>query len=574
MYADVHVGYPLEPSFTYRIPEEFRVLPGMRVQVPFARRSLMGYVVKIHENEPEEFEARDITGVLDEIPIFDERLVELCRFVADSYCSYTGEVMALALPSGKRPSDRYRIPFEKTETAEVLLTDRQREILEEIISGEEKGSLAHCLFGITGSGKTEIYIEMARRTMARGRSVLYLVPEISLSSQIYERLYSVFGDDLVIYHSQLTANQRLHNWTRFYSGDAKIAIGTRSASFMQAPDLGLIIIDEEHDASFKEHSSPRYNARRVALRRGRTEKAIVLMGSATPSVETLYAAEKGLFALHRLNDRYGEARLPAIEVVKLNKAGAGDMISPALKLRTKQAVDAGRQAIYLLNRRGFSPIVMCDACGAVMECPHCNISLNLHRGGDMLCHYCGFQRRMPEVCEKCGSEELVKLGSGTQRIEELIADTFSGFRVRRLDHDSAGRKGAVFKMIQEMKGGEIDILLGTQMVAKGFDFPRVSVVGVLMADIGLNLPDFRAAERIFSLLVQVAGRCGRGKDSGTVILQTRDENHPIFRHIGTHDYYGFYRAELEQRRMLMYPPFSGWRAFLCAEIQRRPSWLG
>jgi len=540
------------------VPEGIELKTGCRVTVPFGNKNITGYTASVHRQKPETFETKDVLSLIDEEPIFDERLIDLCRFTADSYCSYTGESLAMALPSGRKVSGRRKTaPPAESAGRRGGLTHEQKLIADKISARTEAGHLVHCLFGITGSGKTEIYIEAAERTIAAGKSVIYLVPEISLSSQIYERLYSVFGGELIMYHSALSPNQRFYSWQNFYAGKSRIAVGTRSAVFLQPPDLGLIIIDEEHDASFKERSAPRYNARRLAMYRSKKEGAALIVGSATPSVETLYAAQEGLIELHRLTTRYGKAALPSIEIVKSDaKLRAGNIISPILKLKTKQAIDSGNQAIYLLNRRGFAPIILCDKCGEILQCPDCSISLNLHKGGGMLCHYCGYKARMPDACPKCGASPLLALGAGTQKAEDVVAKTFPASRVKRLDQDNSRKKGSVFDIIDGMINGEIDILLGTQMVAKGFDFPGVSVVGVLMADIGLNIPDFRSAERIFSLLVQVAGRSGRGDKPGAVFIQTIDPEHPVFKFIKSHDYESFYRDELDIRKSLRYPPFS------------------
>ncbi len=335
-----------------------------------------------------------------------------------------------------------------------------------------------------------------------------------------------------------------------------MAVGTRSAVFLQCPDLGLIIIDEEHDWSYKEHSTPRYHARRLAYYRCKTENALMVMGSATPSIESLYTAEQGMFKLHILKSRFGAAVLPEIEIVKIYPKKDEAMISSKLMLYSKRAMEEGNQAIFLLNRRGFSPIVLCNDCGEALVCPHCNISLNFHRSGRMICHYCGYSRKLPEKCPHCGSEDILKLGAGTQKIEDMINERFSGHKVFRLDQDSTKKKNAVFDIVEKMSKGEIDILLGTQMVAKGFDFHKVSLVGILLADIGLNMPDFRASEKIFSLLIQAAGRCGRGDVCGKVIIQTVNEEHHIFQFLKNHDYMGYYRYELSMRKMLQYPPFS------------------
>ncbi|OHD63567.1 MAG: primosomal protein N' [Spirochaetes bacterium RBG_13_51_14] len=556
MFADVYIGYPLDECFTYRIPDEIRVAPCMRVKVNFAGRNMTAYVHRVHDEEPRDFEVKDIIGVIDTEPIFDERLLDLAEYTAAAYLSSVGEALSMALPSGLKPSKRFKNPFPNAEHREVRLNPGQQKIFDDIMASRGGGDRSHLIFGVTGSGKTEIYIELARRIIEEERSVIYLVPEISLSSMIFERLYGVFGDCLIIYHSHLSPNQRLHNWIRFYRGEARVVVGTRSAVFLQCPRLGMIIIDEEHDGSYKEQSAPRYNARRVALHRSRTETALVVMGSATPAVETLYACERGPIRLHTMASRYGGASLPDIEIVRIGSTKPKHIISTALKLATKRAVDSGRQVIYLLNRRGFAPIVICNRCGWTVECPHCNISMNFHRDRSMLCHYCGHRSWVPARCGKCGSDHLDKVGSGTQRVEEVIAAEFRNFNMFRLDQDSSRKKNTVPDLIGKMKRGEVDILVGTQLVAKGFDFHNITLVGVLLADIGMNLPDFRATERVFSLLVQVAGRSGRGDAPGKVIVQTLNEENPLFRYIKRQDYYGFYRSELLVREALHYPPFA------------------
>ncbi len=553
VFADLYVSYPIDSMFTYAVPGGLEVRPGMRVRVNFSGRPATGYVVEVHDRKPSGYEVKEIGDVIDRDPIFDERLVSLARYVAASYLATPGEVLSMALPSGSSPSDRHR-KMAPPEPASFSLNDEQGRVYREII--EEGGDTgAHLLFGVTGSGKTEVYIELAREMIRRKKSVIYLVPEISLSSQIFKRLYSVFGDQLILYHSHLTANQRLYNWQRFYRGDSLVAVGTRSSVFLQCPDLGLIVIDEEHDGSYKEHSTPRYNARRIAFYRAKEEKAKLVLGSATPSVESLFTAERGIMKLHRLTGRYGGALLPEIEIVRINPGKKDGMLSSRLRLLTRKEVDRGRQAVFLLNRRGFSPLLLCNSCGTSAQCPHCNISLSFHRGDVLLCHYCGFRKAAPASCENCGSEDLSRVGSGTQRVEDMIDEVFHTMRVFRLDQDSSRKKGAVNDLIEKMNSGEIDILLGTQMVAKGFDFPNVTVVGVLLADIGMHLPDFRAAERIFSLLMQVAGRSGRGTEPGRVIIQTVNDSNELFTYLKTQDYYGFYRWEREMRKMLGYPPF-------------------
>ncbi|MDY6968875.1 MAG: primosomal protein N' [Spirochaetota bacterium] len=554
--TDVYVSYPVEGFFTYKAPKGSDLRPGVRVKVDFNNRTTIAFVSRVYSKNDETRELKDIISIIDDEPIFDERLISLSEYIASNYICTTGEALATALPAGQRSLNRYKNPFRQEETKPIELTFEQKVIYRNIIKSDKKDNLCHLIYGVTGSGKTEIYIEIARYLIRQNRSVIYLVPEISLSSQIFKRLYNIFGNELIIYHSNQTANHRLSSWKRFYKGDAKIVIGTRSAVFLQCPDLGLIIIDEEHDTSYKEHSVPKYNVRRIAFARARDENCYVVMGSASPSVESLFAAENGLFHLHRLEGRFGDAILPKVEIVKISPKKPADMFSSRLKLFSKKAIDKGNQIIYLLNKRGFSPVVVCNSCGFTLECPDCSISLNYHNSDNMLCHYCGFRRLLPEKCEKCNSEDMVKLGTGTQRFEEVIKNTFRNARVFRLDQDSSRKKSTMFNLLDQMNKGEIDILLGTQMVAKGFDFKNVSVVGVLLADIGLNLPDFRASERTFALLLQMAGRCGRGEIPGRVIVQTLDPDNKIFSYLKNHDYFSFYRDELILRKMLDYPPFS------------------
>lgn len=554
--AEIYINTPVDRPFTYRVPEDMKLIPGMRAMVNFRGRKVTGYVTAVGDfSEPDAgYELKDVIAPVDDIPVFDERLVELVRYVSNMYFSSMGEAFGKALPSSESSRTRQGYAGNTSQPRPAIksgLTTGQREVFDSIASSDPS---PHLLYGITGSGKTEVYIEMARKVMEAGRSVIYLVPEISLSSQIYDRLHQVFGQSLILYHSMLTPNQRLLNWKKFMSGEAKIAVGTRSAVFMQAPDLGLIIMDEEQDGSYKEQSSPRYSARHIAFYRAKKEKAHLILGSATPSIETLYAAERGGIRLHTLSERYGNADLPGIEIIRVK--GGGDEISPKLKLYTKRAVSSGKQAVYLLNRRGFSPLVMCEDCGKAFECPHCSIAMNYHRDRGMLCHYCGSARPVPGRCSACGSEAMVHVGSGTQRIEDMLSAEFPGYRIFRLDQDTARRKDSVPELVERMEKGAVDILLGTQMVSKGFDFPGITVAGILLADIGLNMPDFRAQERIVSLLIQLAGRSGRGGGESRVVVQTFNESHDIFAYVKKHDYTAFYRAELQVRKMLGYPPFT------------------
>ncbi|MCL1833252.1 MAG: primosomal protein N' [Leptospirales bacterium] len=553
-FADVYVNTPVNQSFTYNIPAGMSVTSGIRVRVNFSGRDETGFVIRTHNIEPEGIELKDIISPIDDKPIFDERLIQLAEYISESYLSSIGEVLAKALPASPRSTSISKLSQAQGEDFRqkgIELTLKQGEVYESIKSSDKR---VHLIFGITGSGKTEIYMSAAADAISKGLSVIYLVPEITISSQIYSRLYKKFGADLIVYHSGLTQNQRLANWKKFYSGEAKIAVGTRSAIFLQCPGLGLVIVDEEHDGSYKEHSTPRYSAKRIAFYRSETTGACLILGSATPSIETLYAAENGIIKLHRLEDRYGDAKLPEIEIVKINKGN--EEITPRLKLLTNRTIKGGKQVIYLLNRRGFAPFVLCGDCGLSIECPDCNIGMNYHKGRGMLCHYCGYSSDIPQHCPKCGSESILKLGAGTQRIEDIVTKEFPDYRVFRVDQDSARKKDKIYDLSEMMDKGEIDILLGTQMISKGFDFHGVTLAGIILADIGLNMPDFRATERVFSLLMQLAGRPGRGGSESRVIIQTLNDEHIIFDYLKKQDYLGFYREELKLRKLMNYPPFS------------------
>lgn len=549
MFVDVAVGLPIDGFFTYSSDDRI-IRKGMRVVVDFNGRNTIAYVVRVHDDAPD-LDVKPVIKILDTQPIFDDRLLSLAQFVANHYVCYIGEAIRTALPSGKSYNVRTKPLTFGDSSKELVLTVEQEQIYSAILNQPER---AHCIYGITGSGKTEVYIALAKTMIQEGKSVLCLVPEISLSSQMFERLKAVFGSTLVVYHSGMNPNERLVSWKRFYLGEALIAVGTRSAIFMQSPTLSLIIIDEEHDNSYKENSTPRYHARTVAWYRHRQEKALLVLGSATPSLETLYAIKRNRIELHQLHKRFGNAQLPQLEIVPVKASNARTIFSNSLLFSIKKTIEAKQQVILLLNRRGFAPVMLCQDCSTAVQCPHCSISLTHHKQ-KLLCHYCRYETAVPERCSNCGSKNLVMVGSGTQRVEEVLQKMFPSARLIRLDQDSARRKNFLPNVVNDMIQGNIDILLGTQMVAKGFDFPNVSLVGVILADIGLLLPDFRAVERTFALLVQVAGRSGRANVCGKVIVQTINPDNPIFHYLKNHDYMGFCNKELSIRKTLQYPPY-------------------
>jgi primosomal protein N' (replication factor Y) len=425
------------------------------------------------------------------------------------------------------------------------------------------------LNGVTGSGKTLVYIEVLKRLVGeKGKTGIVLVPEIALTPQTVDRFRAVFGDDIAVLHSALSDGERYDAWLALKRGDKRIAVGARSAIFAPLSNLGAIIVDEEHETSYKQGENPRYHAREVAIVRARLEGAVVVLGSATPSLESWVNAEAGKYTLLNLPDRVGGGRLPEIDVIDLrHRAGTNEPregpASPAYAHVIRDDLDAalvermqrGEQSILLLNRRGYSSFVICSECSAVVVCPNCSITLTLHRAPErLLCHYCGHQEELSQVCAQCGGRTLRQRGLGTQQVERLLSDRFPSARIARMDIDTTSGKWAHAEILDRVASGDVDILLGTQMIAKGLDFPNVTLVGVVDADTGINLPDFRASERCFQLLSQVAGRAGRGPKGGRVLIQTRVPAHHAVVCAVAHDYLGFVRKEMPGRVDPPYPP--------------------
>lgn len=442
------------------------------------------------------------------------------------------------------------------------LTDAQREARDAIIKswGEKDITLLH---GVTSSGKTEVYIALIDRMLRSGRQVLYLVPEIALTTQLTTRLQRVFGPKVIIYHSRFSDSERVELWRRLLTThEPLVVLGARSALFMPFASLGLIIVDEEHESSFKQQEpAPRYNARDAAMVLAGMHGAKTLLGSATPAVDTYYKALTGRFGLVSLTERYGGSELPRVEIVDMAKARKKREVSGAFSLQLRRlindAASADRQTILFLNRRGFAPMARCKMCGYVPKCENCDVSLTYHHGIDRLvCHYCGTPYDLPRVCPACREPGLEIIGYGTERIEEEIAASFPDIPVARLDRDTTRNKDDYERIIDEFSAGKDKMLVGTQMVTKGLDFGRVSVVGVINADATINQPDFRSAERAFNMLEQVAGRAGRRGDDGVVAIQTYTPSHPLFGFLVRHDYVGFYNHEIEERRLYNYPPFT------------------
>ncbi|HJR64310.1 MAG TPA: primosomal protein N', partial [Gemmatimonadaceae bacterium] len=458
-------------------------------------------------------------------------------------------------------------PFPPAPAAAALQpTPAQRDAIEAILASTA-GDVT-LLHGVTGSGKTLVYLEALRAVLRGGKTAIVLVPEIALTPQTVDRFRAVFGDAVAVLHSALSDGERYDAWLALKRGHKRIAVGARSAIFAPLADLGAIVVDEEHEGSYKNGETPRYHARELAVVRARAEGAVVVLGSATPSLESWQNAQRGKYRLLTLPDRVGAGRLPTVQVVDLRpsrvRPAAADggrddvfrrVISEPLEDALARGVRRGEQSILLLNRRGYASFMQCESCGNVRSCPNCSISLTYHRTPERLvCHYCQHEEPSSPRCERCGGVTIQQRGLGTQQVERLLTERFPSARVARMDVDTTSGKWAHAEILDRVGRGEVEILLGTQMIAKGLDFPNVTLVGVVDADVGINLPDFRASERSFQLLSQVAGRAGRGPKGGEVIIQTRIPSHHAVRCAVTHDYLAFVAEELPSRSNPQYPP--------------------
>jgi primosomal protein N' (replication factor Y) len=457
-----------------------------------------------------------------------------------------------------------RDPLLKNEAAEheqLNLTTEQKRALAEIEAAITTGKYAaFLLHGITGSGKTEVYIRAMSLALARGKTALMLVPEIALTPVFSRRLQAIFGQDVAILHSNLSPGERFDEWRRIRSGDARVVIGTRSAVFAPLENLGIVIVDEEHDGSYRQNESPFYHARDVAVVRANRADAVVVLGSATPSLETFHNAHTDKYKYLHLQNRIGGRPLARAELIDMRevfkRAGKDVVLSPQLIAAIEETHVRGEQTMILINRRGFSSFVLCRSCGETLRCKNCDITLTYHRiDGYLICHYCNYNVKTPKECPFCESEFLYFMGHGTEQVEELLRKRFPNLAVVRIDRDTMSRKGEMAKTLQAFDKGEIDMLVGTQMIAKGHDFHNVTLVGVISVDTMLGMPDLRSAERTFQLLTQVAGRAGRGNLPGRVLIQTYYPEHYALRHAVGQDFEGFYKEEMRYRERLGYPPY-------------------
>ncbi len=457
----------------------------------------------------------------------------------------------------------YRDPFGESIKPDIapILNREQQHAVSHVCKYLNEGYHPFLLKGVTGSGKTEVYMQVAAEVLKKGRLVLVLVPEIALITQIERRFRARFGECVCVLHSGLSAGERYDQWTRILLGEATVAIGARSAIFAPFSNLGVIIVDEEHDASYKQEGKLRYNARDLAVVRAKQNECIVILGSATPSIQSYYNVATNKFAELTLSKRVEARLLPEIRIVDLRQTrdsrGIQRFITPELQLAMKETLERGEQVLLFLNRRGYASFPVCGACGEAMCCKYCDITLTLHqRSNAYRCHYCGYSRAATSSCDICGSTKIKHLGLGTEKLEDSLTSLFKKARVARMDRDTTRRKGSIIKILKGVKNNSIDILVGTQMVAKGHDFPNITLVGIICADLSLSFPDFRAGERTFQLLAQVAGRAGRGDRPGRVILQTYNPEHFCISAARSQDFNSFYQQEIIFRQALAYPPFT------------------
>jgi primosomal protein N' (replication factor Y) len=556
---------PLRRLFDYLPPEGLdcsALSPGVRVQVPFQSRTLIGVLVSLEKKSELPYEKlKRAHAVLDETPIFPETVQKLIEWTAGYYHAGLGEVYAAALPVALRKGEALTVKPEKKkalppkDTVPVLNTDQAKAVAS--ITDALGRFQPFLLDGVTGSGKTEVYLRVIETCLAQSQQVLVLVPEISLTPQTVDRFRARFQVPVVALHSGLSDSARLRGWLAAKSGEASIVIGTRSAIFTPFKHLGLMIVDEEHDGSFKQHDRFRYHARDVAVMRAHQANIPIVLGSATPSLESYLNVERGRYQHLMLNERAGNAALPTYQLIDVRNQYTDDGLSPSVKSAMENVLSNGHQVMLFLNRRGFSPVFYCESCGWMAGCDRCDARMVYHRSPERLhCHHCDTRRPIPASCAECKSNTVKPIGLGTQRLEESLQQHFPSVPIIRVDRDSTRKKGAMEALLNEVHANPSAILLGTQMLAKGHHFPNVTLVGVVDADSGLFSADFRSAENMGQLLMQVAGRAGRADKPGTVLIQTRYPDHPWLMELLQSGYRAFALKLLLEREGAALPPYA------------------
>ncbi len=552
--------------YTYLAPDTVKV--GDFAYVPFgnANKLRRGLIIEILDDS--DLDKRKVKTVdhVDEIVSLSEEMITTCMWMRQRYGIKYYDAISCFMPKGNlppkpsklRPIDAFKGEFENGHE----LTSEQKSVCNEIGQSIRKNQQSNFLIhGITGSGKTKIYIQMTQAALDMSKKVIMLVPEISLTKQVIDRYVGKFGKDkIAILHSKLTPKQRFEEWQRIRTGKVDIVIGARMAVFAPLDNIGLIIMDEEHESTYKSDMSPKYETVDIALKRLLYHKGVMILGSATPSVTSYYRTKQGIYKLLELKNRYNGVATPHIKIVDMREKlmeGDADFISSDLFEAMQKTLQDGKQIILFLNRRGYSTVIKCKHCGEVMKCPTCAITLTYHKKGNKAsCHYCGKSFRLDRKCGSCGSENIIFKGVGTQQVEEKIEALFPEYHVQRLDLDTAKSLKTINKVIEDFSSRKIDILIGTQLVAKGLDFKNVDLVGVISADTTLNIPDYRSSERTYQMITQVAGRAGRGDEVGSVIVQTYSPDSLAIKAAANNDYRGFYASEIVYRQMMNYPPFT------------------
>ncbi|MFM8270069.1 MAG: primosomal protein N' [Pseudomonadota bacterium] len=572
MIVDVVVPFRVNSSFHYRIDPELanQLNEGSIVEVPLGSKKTHAFVIGFPKNtDVPEGKLKDVCQVLKREPVFDPNMMRLLRWTAEYYCHPLGEVFDAAIPrSNLKPRKRKTAPKIKEidfgllgkESAEKPdLTLEQKSALEEILNPSETRPIL--LHGVTGSGKTEIYLRTVEAVLAQDKGAIILVPEIALTPQLMGRFAARFPGQVAVLHSDLTPSERSRQWDRLFQGEARVVVGARSAIFAPVKKLGLIVVDEEQESSFKQEDSLRYHARDLAVVRGKFENAKVILGSATPSLESYSNATSGRYCYVQLKKRVHDQPLPRTTLVDVKDKtqwyqAKTPWLSRYLVERLEATLSSKKQAILYLNRLGFAHFLFCRDCGHTYRCKNCDVALTYYQSPPFLkCHYCGMQQAVPKQCDECEGTELDSMGLGTEQVERQLQSIFPKARIGRMDRSRIKNRKDLEILLHSISKGEMDFIIGTQMVAKGHDFPGISLVGILMADASLNIPDFRANERTFQIITQVSGRAGRAGEPGEVIIQTLNPQQPTLRWASENKTVDFYTTELNARKLFSFPPF-------------------
>lgn len=631
MYAEILIEYnnkTIDKTFTYLIPNTLKghIKVGMQVRVPFNKKLINGFVLKIKDTFTDGYNLKEIDSIVLENFVLSTELLRLGKYLKQiTLCSLISAYNTM-LPSSLKTSKNH--DYSKYQTCVILDKDisvvekylctvkypKQKELLEKLLRNEEvlktkdntstvktlvnKGLVkeikrqvyrinydnlrrevkpilteeqknavqavnleeykTYLLYGVTGSGKTEVYMNLIEETIKKGKKALFLVPEISLTAQMIERFYKRFTSSVAIFHSGLSNGEKYDEYQKIYKGEVSIVVGTRSAIFTPLKDIGIIILDEEHSSTYKQDTTPKYNAIDIAKWRGRYNNCPVILGSATPLITDMTLAKMGHYQLIGLTKRVGNAKLPFIRLVNMQEEvkNKHNIISRLLENKIKERLNNHEQIMLLLNRRGYATTVTCSSCGFVYKCPYCDITMTYHESSNTIrCHYCGYTKLKSNVCPECHNHSLNYMGLGTEKLEYELKKLFPSSRVVRMDVDTTSKKGAYASLIKDFTEEKYDIMVGTQMISKGLDFPKVTLVGIINADMSLNIPDYRSGEVTYELLSQVAGRAGRKTSNGEVIIQTFNPDNPYIKYVSHNDYLGFYQYEMNFRKSLIYPPY-------------------